>query len=60
MLKFLWYSDKLAVGSITNMYDIVEMMEKAGKVIKPWGIFMKDLIIVRGGGDIATGTFINW
>ena len=34
-LNFYDITDKLAVGSITNMYDIVEMMEKAGKVIKP-------------------------
>ena len=30
-LNFYDITDKLAVGSITNMYDIVEMMEKAGK-----------------------------
>ena len=34
-LNFYEVTEKLAVGSITNMYDIVEMMEKAGKVIKP-------------------------
>ena len=34
-LNFYDITDKLAVGSITNMYDIVEMMEKAGKPIKP-------------------------
>ena len=34
-LNFYDITEKLAVGSITNMYDIVEMMEKAGKVIKP-------------------------
>ena len=34
-LNFYELTEKLAVGSITNMYDIVEMMEKAGKVIKP-------------------------
>ena len=27
--------DKLAVGSVTNMYVIVETLAKAGKVIKP-------------------------
>lgn len=34
-LNFYELTEKLAVGSITNMYDIVEMMEQAGKVIKP-------------------------
>ena len=28
-------TDKLAVGSVTNMYDIVETMTSAGKVIRP-------------------------
>lgn len=28
-------SDKLAVGSVTNMYSIVEILSKAGKVIRP-------------------------
>ena len=27
--------EKLAVGSVTNMYSIVETMAKAGKIIKP-------------------------
>ena len=27
--------EELQVGSVTNMYDIVERMEKADKIIKP-------------------------
>ena len=27
--------DKLAVGTVTNMYDIVESMNNAGKIVKP-------------------------
>ena len=34
-LDFFKLKDDLQVGSITNMYDIVERMEKAEKVIKP-------------------------
>ncbi|MDO4490892.1 MAG: sulfurtransferase-like selenium metabolism protein YedF [Lachnospiraceae bacterium] len=34
-LNFYNLSEKLAVGSVTNMYDIVEMMSSAGKIIKP-------------------------
>ncbi|MCQ2501558.1 MAG: sulfurtransferase-like selenium metabolism protein YedF [Lachnospiraceae bacterium] len=34
-LNFYGLSEKLAVGGVTNMYDIVEMMSNAGKVIKP-------------------------
>lgn len=34
-LNFYGLTEKLAVGSVTNMYDIVETMAKAGKVIKP-------------------------
>ena len=34
-LDFFKLKDDLKVGSITNMYDIVERMEKAEKVIKP-------------------------
>ncbi len=34
-LNFYELTDKLAVGSVTNMYNIVETLAKAGKVIKP-------------------------
>lgn len=34
-LNFYGLTEKLAVGSVTNMYDIVEKMSTAGKIIKP-------------------------
>ena len=34
-LNYHGLTDKLAVGSVTNMYDIVEKLTKAGKVIRP-------------------------
>ncbi|MDR1801954.1 MAG: sulfurtransferase-like selenium metabolism protein YedF [Lachnospiraceae bacterium] len=34
-LDFYGIKDKLAVGSVTNMYTIVEMLESAGKIIRP-------------------------
>ena len=34
-LDFYGIKDKLAVGSVTNMYDIVERMENAAQIIKP-------------------------
>lgn len=34
-LDFYGIKEKLAVGSVTNMYEIVEMMENAGKLIRP-------------------------
>lgn len=34
-LDFYGLKDKLAVGGVTNMYDIVERMESAKKIIKP-------------------------
>lgn len=34
-LDFYGLKDKLAVGGVTNMYDIVERMEGAKKIIKP-------------------------
>lgn len=34
-LDFYGIKEKLAVGTVTNMYEIVETMEKAGKVIRP-------------------------
>lgn len=34
-LNYYNLSDKLAVGSVTNMYVIVEMMTEADKIIKP-------------------------
>lgn len=34
-LNFYGLTDKLKVGSVTNMYDIVESMAKADKVIRP-------------------------
>ncbi len=34
-LDFYNLKDKLAVGSVTNMYDIVETMDKAAHIIRP-------------------------
>ena len=34
-LDYYGLKDKLAVGSVTNMYSIVETMAKAGKIIRP-------------------------
>lgn len=34
-LDYYQVKDKLAVGSVTNMYSIVEAMAEAGKIIKP-------------------------
>ena len=34
-LNFYGLTEKLAVGSATNMYSIVEILAGAGKVIKP-------------------------
>ena len=34
-LDFYGIKDKLAVGSVTNMYDIVERMEKARTIVRP-------------------------
>ena len=34
-LDFYGLKDKLAVGTVTNMYSIVETLSKASKVIKP-------------------------
>ena len=34
-LDFFHLKEELQVGSVTNMYDIVERMEKADKIIKP-------------------------
>ena len=34
-LDFYGLKEKLAVGSMTNMYDIVERMENAAQIIKP-------------------------
>ena len=34
-LDFYGLKEKLAVGAVTNMYDIVERMEKAAQIIKP-------------------------
>ena len=34
-LDFYGLKEKLAVGNITNMYDIVERMENAAQIIKP-------------------------
>ena len=34
-LDFYGMKEKLAVGSVTNMYDIVERMESAGTVVRP-------------------------
>lgn len=34
-LDFYGLKEKLAVGSVTNMYEIVECMESAGSIIRP-------------------------
>ena len=34
-LNYYGLSEQLMVGSVTNMYDIVETMEKADSIIKP-------------------------
>ena len=34
-LDFYGVKEKLAVGSVTNMYEIVETMEKAKKIVRP-------------------------
>lgn len=34
-LDYYGLKDKLAVGTVTNMYSIVEIMEQASKVIRP-------------------------
>ena len=34
-LDFYGIKEKLAVGTVTNMYDIVETIEQAGAVIRP-------------------------
>ena len=34
-LDFYGIKEKLCVGTVTNMYDIAETMEKASKIIKP-------------------------
>ena len=34
-LDYYGMKDKLAVGIVTNMYDIVESMNNAGKIVKP-------------------------
>ena len=34
-LDYYGMKDKLAVGTVTNMYDIVESMNNAGKIVKP-------------------------
>ena len=34
-LDFYGIKEKLCIGTVTNMYDIVETMEKASKIVKP-------------------------
>lgn len=34
-LDFYGIKEKLAVGSVTNMYEIVEVMEQAGSIVRP-------------------------
>ena len=34
-LNYYGLTDKLEVGSVTNMYTIVEKMAEAGKIIQP-------------------------
>ena len=54
-LDFFNRKELLQVGAVTNMYDIVERMRRLKK-LSSHKDKMKDLVIVRGGGDIATGT----
>jgi intracellular sulfur oxidation DsrE/DsrF family protein len=34
-LNYYQLTDKLVVGGVTNMYDIVEKQEKAARIIRP-------------------------
>ena len=34
-LDFYGLKEKLAVGGVTNMYEIVEIMENAGTIVRP-------------------------
>lgn len=34
-LDYYGLREKLSIGSVTNMYDIVDMMETAGKIVRP-------------------------
>ena len=34
-LNFYGLTEKMAVGSVTNMYEIVETMERASTLIRP-------------------------
>ena len=34
-LDYYNLKEKLAVGSVTNMYDIVETLSKAARILKP-------------------------
>lgn len=34
-LNYYGLTDKLAVGAVTNMYDIVEKLDSAAHIIKP-------------------------
>ena len=34
-LDFYGIKENLAVGSVTNMYEIVEVMEQAGSIVRP-------------------------
>ena len=34
-LDFYGLKEQLAVGNVTNMYEIVEIMEQANKIIRP-------------------------
>ena len=34
-LDYYGLKEKLAVGGVTNMYDIVERMEAAGTIVRP-------------------------
>jgi intracellular sulfur oxidation DsrE/DsrF family protein len=34
-LNYYQLTEKLAVGGVTNMYDIVEKQEKAARIIRP-------------------------
>ncbi len=34
-LDFYGIKEKLSVGTVTNMYEIVERMEQAGTVLRP-------------------------
>ena len=42
-LNYYGLTDKLQVGEVTNMYDIVETLAKAAKVVKPCSRRFQDI-----------------